>query len=263
MIGAGFGTSLGLHGISSYGSHTNSLKTTETHATDGQTVVVAPETAHPDSIKKTNQPERAEPTQEEHSKIKEETNKEKNSDTEETELSPEEQKRTLNLKNRDREVKTHEQAHMAAAGGYAQGGPSFSYETGPDGKRYAVGGSVSIDTSSVSGDLQATIQKARVVRQAALAPADPSGADRQIAARASQMEAKAQRELAQVDKKEVKEEKSPEKSEESEKTQASDDKQSSPSIEQHRPAKDHRAIQAYNAFTIPQNPSKAPISVNV
>ena len=44
----------------------------------------------------------------------------------------------------DREERQHEQAHLSAAGGHARGGPSYQYETGPDGKRYAVGGEVSI-----------------------------------------------------------------------------------------------------------------------
>jgi hypothetical protein len=48
---------------------------------------------------------------------------------------------------RDREVRTHEAAHFAAAGGLAVSGPHFSYERGPDGTLYAVGGEVQIDTS--------------------------------------------------------------------------------------------------------------------
>ena len=74
------------------------------------------------------------------------------------------------------------QAHMAAAGGNARGGPSYEYQTGPDGKRYAVGGEVSIDASAVSGDPKATIRKAQQVCRAALEPGDPSGQDRSVAA---------------------------------------------------------------------------------
>ncbi|MCH8129990.1 MAG: hypothetical protein IIC70_08840, partial [Acidobacteria bacterium] len=59
----------------------------------------------------------------------------------------------------------------AAAGSNASGGPTFEFTTGPDGKRYAVGGEVQIDTSAVDGDPQATIQKMQQVRRAALAPA--------------------------------------------------------------------------------------------
>lgn len=98
------------------------------------------------------------------------------------------------LRSRDTEVRTHEQAHLAAAGQYAAGGPSFSYQTGPDGQRYAVGGSVPIDIGEESTPA-ATIQKMRTVKRAALAPANPSAADRQIAAQAGMNEMKAMQEL--------------------------------------------------------------------
>ncbi len=101
------------------------------------------------------------------------------------------------LRARDIEVRAHEAAHASAGGSHVRGGASFSFQTGPDGKQYAIGGEVSIDASPVSGDPQATASKARTVRAAALAPASPSGADRAVAARASQTEAKAMTELAQ------------------------------------------------------------------
>lgn len=111
-------------------------------------------------------------------------------------LTPEEEKQVRKLKQRDAEVRRHEQAHKSAAGGNATGAPTFEYQTGPDGKRYAVGGEVSIDTSAVSGDSQATIQKMQQVRRAALAPAQPSGQDRAVAAQAQAAEQKASTELA-------------------------------------------------------------------
>lgn len=99
------------------------------------------------------------------------------------------------LRARDQEVRTHEQAHLSAAGQYATGGIKYSYQTGPDGQRYAVGGSVGIDTGPVAGDPEATLQKARVVQRAALAPAEPSGQDMKVAAQASQMMMQAQVEI--------------------------------------------------------------------
>jgi SprA-related family len=96
---------------------------------------------------------------------------------------------------RDSEVRTHEAAHAAAGGGYA-GSPSFSYQKGPDGQSYAVGGEVSIDTSKVSGDPLATLQKAETIRAAALAPTQPSSADRAIAAKAAAMASQARADLA-------------------------------------------------------------------
>ena len=115
----------------------------------------------------------------------------------ESELSAEEKKQLEELKTRDREVRAHEAAHKAAAGSLARGAASFEFEKGPDGRRYAVGGEVSIDTSKVSGDPQATISKARTIRAAANAPAQPSGQDRAVAAQATQMEAEARQEVAE------------------------------------------------------------------
>ncbi len=107
-----------------------------------------------------------------------------------------EQQEIRKLAARDREVRAHEQAHAAVGGQYA-GAPSFSFTRGPDGVRYATGGEVPIDVSRVSGDPEATIRKMQVVRRAALAPADPSAADRSIAARATRAETDARIELAQ------------------------------------------------------------------
>ena len=113
------------------------------------------------------------------------------------ELSAEDRARLEALKQRDQEVKAHEQAHLAAAGRYARGGASYTYEVGPDGRQYAVGGEVPIDVSEVPDDPLATIEKAGIVARAALAPADPSGADRAIAAKAAALAAKARQELMQ------------------------------------------------------------------
>lgn len=91
------------------------------------------------------------------------------------------------LKNRDREVRSHEQAHVSAAGGIAVSGASFQFVTGPDGQRYAVGGEVSIDTSAVANDPVATLRKAETIRRAALAPAQPSAQDYSVAGKATAM----------------------------------------------------------------------------
>ena len=99
------------------------------------------------------------------------------------------------LEQRDLEVRTHEQAHKAV-GGELAGAPSYSYAQGPDGKRYAVSGEVSIDISDVPGDPAATIEKMSRVRRAALAPAEPSAQDRQVAAQAAQKMTEARAELA-------------------------------------------------------------------
>lgn len=111
-------------------------------------------------------------------------------------VEQQEQQQIQELKSRDQEVKTHEQAHAAIGGRYA-GAPSYSYERGPDGKQYAVAGEVQIDIAPIPGDPQATVQKMQQVRSAALAPAEPSSADRRIAAEALQRQMQAQAELVQ------------------------------------------------------------------
>jgi hypothetical protein len=111
------------------------------------------------------------------------------------ELSTEDELELRELKARDREVRAHEQAHVAAGGQYVTGGPSYEFERGPDGRQYAVGGEVNISVSP-ERDPEATIKKAQVIRRAALAPADPSSQDRQVASKASAMEREARAEMA-------------------------------------------------------------------
>ena len=113
-------------------------------------------------------------------------------------LTDAEQEQVDELKSRDREVKNHEQAHIAAGGSYVKGGASYDYQTGPDGRQYAVGGSVNIDTSPVPDDPEATIAKAQVIIKAALAPAEPSGQDQKVASQARQMMSDARQELSSV-----------------------------------------------------------------
>jgi len=84
---------------------------------------------------------------------------------------------------------------MAAGGGLVRGGPTYTYQRGPDGRTYAVGGEVSLDTSSVPGDPEATLRKAQQVKAAALAPANPSAQDRAVAASAESMAAQARQDL--------------------------------------------------------------------
>ena len=106
------------------------------------------------------------------------------------------------LKIRDTEVRTHEQAHLSAAGQYARGGASFTYQKGPDGASYAVGGEVGIDVSKESTP-EATISKMQTIKRAALAPANPSGADKRIASQATAKESQARQELLQIQQQEL------------------------------------------------------------
>ena len=112
------------------------------------------------------------------------------------ELTEEQEQQVTELKARDAEVRAHEQAHVAAAGGHTNGGIKYEFQRGPDNQQYAVGGHVNIDTAPVAGDPEKTVQKAETVRRAALAPAEPSGADKQVAAKASQTASAARLEMA-------------------------------------------------------------------
>jgi hypothetical protein len=109
------------------------------------------------------------------------------------ELTKEQEDQVRDLKKRDAEVKAHEQAHAAVGGAYASA-PSYTYTKGPDGKKYAVGGEVQIDTSPERTP-EATIRKMDVVIRAALAPAEPSSQDQAVARQAQTQRQQAQSEL--------------------------------------------------------------------
>ncbi len=101
------------------------------------------------------------------------------------------------LKGIERDVISHEAAHMAVGGQYA-GPVSYSYATGPDGRRYIVGGEVSI--SAPEGRTpEETIQIMEQVKRAALAPGSPSPQDLRVAAAASAAQVRARAEMAKQD----------------------------------------------------------------
>lgn len=111
-------------------------------------------------------------------------------------LSKEQEAKVRDLKKRDAEVKAHEQAHAAVGGAYASA-PQYTYTKGPDGKKYAVGGEVQIDTSPERTP-EATIRKMDIVIAAALAPAEPSSQDQAVARQAQQQRQEAQQQMAQI-----------------------------------------------------------------
>lgn len=117
------------------------------------------------------------------------------SDAKQLDLS--EQRMVTQLQQRDRAVRAHEAAHLAAAGSLAMGGANFTYQTGPDQQRYAIGGDVKIDASPVPGDPEATLAKSEQIRRAAMAPAQPSPQDVSVAADAGRMAAEARMEIMQ------------------------------------------------------------------
>ena len=137
-------------------------------------------------------------------KLQDNINKEETKKTEKSKptqkLSQEEEQLVQDLQSRDTEVRAHEAAHQS--GGAATGGASFTYQQGPDGKMYAVGGEVSISISSGSTP-EETIANARAVIASAMAPANPSGQDLAVASSARVMMMKAQQQKAKEMQEEI------------------------------------------------------------
>lgn len=100
------------------------------------------------------------------------------------------------LKARDSQVRQHEQAHLAASGGLNISKAAFTYQRGPDGVNYAVGGDVRIDTSQgrTAAD---SLARGELIIDVALAPADPSPSDRSAASKGQNMAQQARAELLQ------------------------------------------------------------------
>ncbi|MFA6197213.1 MAG: putative metalloprotease CJM1_0395 family protein [Sulfurimonas sp.] len=109
-------------------------------------------------------------------------------------LSPDEERLTKELQSRDTEVKAHEAAHQAAGGGMT-GAASYSYQQGPDGKMYAIGGEVSISMKSGSSP-EETARNARQIMASAMAAGSPSPQDYAVASSARIMEMKAEQQIA-------------------------------------------------------------------
>lgn len=87
------------------------------------------------------------------------------------------------LEDRDSEVKMHEQIH--ASGGVATTAPiNYNYQVGPDGKLYAVGGSVKLDTSVPNDPKEAEV-KLDQIQDASSSVNSLSAADADIAQTAS------------------------------------------------------------------------------
>lgn len=87
--------------------------------------------------------------------------------------------RVLNkFKNKDSEVKTHEQTH--ASGATTTSTINYNYQVGPDGKLYAIGGSVRFDTS-IPKDPQSAKVKMDQLQSASSSVSSLSGADASIA----------------------------------------------------------------------------------
>jgi len=109
-------------------------------------------------------------------------------------LSDDEKRLVKDLSSRDTEVKAHEAAHQAAGGGMT-GVASYTYQQGPDGKMYAIGGEVSISMPTGSTPKE-TISNARQIAAAAMAAGNPSPQDFAVASSARVMEMQAEQQKA-------------------------------------------------------------------
>ena len=86
-------------------------------------------------------------------------------------LSPEEQQAIARLARRDRAVRAYERAHVLIGGSLVQAYPTYTYQRGPDGDYYAIGGEMTLGLAadSVHRDFATDIQ---AMRAATSAPAD-------------------------------------------------------------------------------------------
>ena len=133
--------------------------------------------------------------------LKELENKSSTKSSASKELSEGEEQLLKDLSARDAEVRAHEAAHQSAGGGMT-GAASFSYQQGPDGKMYAIGGEVSISMKSGSTP-EETIANARQIATAAMAAGNPSSQDFAVASSARIMEMKAQQQVSREQQEEA------------------------------------------------------------
>lgn len=99
------------------------------------------------------------------------------------ELSAAERADVTRLQQRDQQVRQEEKAHAAVAGDLA--GPiNYIYQRGPDGRQYAVGGSVGIQATNLSGDPAEAKRIGARMAAAANAATNPSAQDYAVARKA-------------------------------------------------------------------------------
>jgi hypothetical protein len=99
------------------------------------------------------------------------------------ELTPAEKAAVTRLQQRDQQVRQEEKIHAAIAGDLC-GAISYTFQRGPDGRQYAVGGSVGIRAVTRSGDPAEASNIAGRLAAAAVAPTNPSAQDYATARRA-------------------------------------------------------------------------------
>ncbi len=173
------------------------------------------------------------------------------------------------LRARDREVRAHEAAHVAAGGSLVRSGPSYTFQRGPDGRVYAIGGEVQLDTSPVRDDPDATLDKANQIRAAALAPANPSPQDLRIAASANQLASRARVEIAMQRREEAQqaqqarlEQRRTESAEASASTAPDQSSQAQPLQEQGNPTSTTAELPTISSVPVPSASTSAQLASN-
>lgn len=99
----------------------------------------------------------------------------------------------LRMQDVDTSIRMHEAAHQRAGGGYT-GGVSYVYQKGINHREYVSGGEVSIAVP-LGTSPEETLRNMRRVKQAALAPADPSPQDLRVALQAAAVMARMEGQL--------------------------------------------------------------------
>lgn len=113
-----------------------------------------------------------------------------------TDLSLEDRQELARLQQQDITVRTRDMAYVAATAGVS-GGFTVRYETGPDGRRYAVEANVQLDTSDAATPEQ-SLAKARALRAALMSAGGDATRDASATARAAALEYRARAEIARA-----------------------------------------------------------------
>jgi hypothetical protein len=96
------------------------------------------------------------------------------------------QQQIQQLKQRDAEVRQHEAKHTSNPELIAVGAPKYTYVIGPDGKAYAVGGSVTVSTGKPR-NAEDAMRKAMALKSSAMGVGEPSTQDMGAAISANTM----------------------------------------------------------------------------
>lgn len=96
-------------------------------------------------------------------------------------LSTEERRILRELKQRDSSVRQEEETHARMLGRHA-GAIRYEYQIGPDGRVYVINGSVEVAPKITSTDPEEIKKILKTIQRAAVTVANPSQADRNVAA---------------------------------------------------------------------------------